>query len=64
MKTSMDKLDKAIQLHREHMKNPSTATPASQEELMLLLNDHKKEMVVPRKSPDALIARRPVPTPG
>jgi hypothetical protein len=46
-----DKLNKAIKLHKEHMKKPSTATPKSQEKLMDLMKEHKKEMVVPRKKP-------------
>lgn len=40
----MDSLNKAIKLHELHMEKPKTATPKSQEELMMLLKEHKKEM--------------------
>ena len=45
------KLNKAIKLHEDHMKKPSTATPSSQEKLMKLMKEHKKEMPTPRKKP-------------
>jgi len=45
-----DKLNIAIDLHEKHMKKPYTATPESQEVLMKLLKDHKKEMAAVYKN--------------
>lgn len=41
MKESMDK---AIELHKKHMSDPKSATPASQKDLMELLQKCKGEM--------------------
>ena len=37
-------LDKIIAMHQEHMDNPETATPESQEEMMRMLQEHKSAM--------------------
>jgi len=37
-------LDKAIKLHKKHMKKPETATMKSQEEMMGMMKKHKEEM--------------------
>lgn len=39
-----DSLNKAIALHKVHMKKPKSATMKSQEEMMTLMKKHKKEM--------------------
>lgn len=36
-------LDKAISLHEKHMKKPKKVTMPSQEKLMKLMKQHKKE---------------------
>lgn len=37
-------LEEAIKLHQKHMDKPTTATKKSQEEMMKLLKEHKKNM--------------------
>lgn len=37
-------LNKAVKLHKVHMKKPTTATEKSQEALMRLMQKHKQEM--------------------
>ena len=37
-------INKAIELHQQHMDDPSSATPKSQEQLMDLLKEHQSMM--------------------
>lgn len=40
----MNALDKAIKMHRMHLRDPKTATDKSQRDMMKLLLEHKSEM--------------------
>ena len=39
-----DTIEKAVELHQEHMDNPDTVTPESQQQLMELLQQHQMMM--------------------
>jgi len=49
----MSALTKAIKLHERHMQKPATATPASQEKMMVLM---KRHAAAETKKPRGLIA--------
>lgn len=44
-----DSLKKAVNMHDKHMRKPKTATPQSQEEMMMLLKRHQGEMRAKKK---------------